>query len=190
MTAFNCDRQEGLPSPDLFCNVRPSSARVVELADTPDLGSGVERRAGSSPVPGTSVRSGAVTPQLSDVAAQAAAPLELIRILQNGQTQQVDILKFRISDPRMSKTVTVSEASRGFSDLINRVRYQGETAILVKGGKPVAKIVPMLNEGITGKKLAELWGTRPHLSAEEAKVLEKEIAAAKKLLPKLKDKWA
>lgn len=28
-------------------------ARVVELADTPDLGSGVERRAGSSPVPGT-----------------------------------------------------------------------------------------------------------------------------------------
>ena len=28
-------------------------ARVAELADAPDLGSGAERRAGSSPVPGT-----------------------------------------------------------------------------------------------------------------------------------------
>ena len=32
-------------------------ARVVELADTPDLGSGVARRAGSSPVPGKLLRS-------------------------------------------------------------------------------------------------------------------------------------
>ena len=37
-----------------------SEARVAELADAPDLGSGVERRAGSSPVPGTSSTQGAV----------------------------------------------------------------------------------------------------------------------------------
>jgi len=89
----------------------------------------------------------------------------------------------------MSKTVTVSEASRGFSDLINRVRYQGETAILVKGGKPVAKIVPIPNDGITGKELSELWGTLPHLSADDAKALEKELNDAKKQFPKLRDKW-
>ena len=36
-------------------------ARVVELADTPDLGSGVERRAGSSPVLGTNFYTGFYT---------------------------------------------------------------------------------------------------------------------------------
>ena len=32
---------------------RKPTARVAELADAPDLGSGAEKRAGSSPVPGT-----------------------------------------------------------------------------------------------------------------------------------------
>lgn len=89
----------------------------------------------------------------------------------------------------MSKTLTVTEASRAFSDLINRVRYQGESAVLIKGGKPVAKIIP-ISENLNGKGLAEAWATLPHLSPEEAASFESEVANAKKALPKAHDKWA
>lgn len=89
----------------------------------------------------------------------------------------------------MSKTVTVTEASRSFSDLINRVRYQGESAVLVKNGKPVAKIIPVANN-VTGKELAALWPSLPHLSPDEASRLEADLADARNSLPKVKDKWA
>jgi len=88
----------------------------------------------------------------------------------------------------MSKTLTVSEASRSFSDLINRVRYQGESAVLLKNGKPVAKIIPV-QETFTGKELAEAWAKMPHLGHEEATLLEADIVDARKALPKLKNKW-
>lgn len=37
----------------------------------------------------------------------------------------------------------VTEASRNFADCISQVRYQGVTFLLLKGGTPVAKIVPV-----------------------------------------------
>lgn len=42
--------------------------------------------------------------------------------------------------------VSVTAAARGFSDLINRVRYRGESAILVKNNVPVARIAPYVAE--------------------------------------------
>jgi prevent-host-death family protein len=39
-------------------------------------------------------------------------------------------------------SVTVSEARKRLSELVNRVAYGGETVILEKHGKPVAKLVP------------------------------------------------
>jgi len=89
----------------------------------------------------------------------------------------------------MTKTVTVSEASRGFSDLINRVRYRNETAILVKGGKAVAKIIPLSEAEFTGKDLGELWSKLPHLSKKEAESFEKDLDIGKTSLPQLTDKW-
>lgn len=43
-----------------------------------------------------------------------------------------------MNEPRIS----VTAAARGFSDLINRIRYRGESAVLVKNGSPVARIAP------------------------------------------------
>lgn len=40
--------------------------------------------------------------------------------------------------------ISVTAAARGFSDLINRIRYRGESAILVKNGAPVARIGPFV----------------------------------------------
>jgi antitoxin (DNA-binding transcriptional repressor) of toxin-antitoxin stability system len=39
--------------------------------------------------------------------------------------------------------LSVTEAARSFADCISRVRYQGATYLLLKGGTPVAKIVPV-----------------------------------------------
>lgn len=42
--------------------------------------------------------------------------------------------------------VSVTDAARGFSDLINRIRYRGESAVLVKNGSPVARVVPFIDD--------------------------------------------
>lgn len=38
--------------------------------------------------------------------------------------------------------VTATEAGRNFSDLLNRVRYRGESFDVVRGGEVVARLVP------------------------------------------------
>jgi prevent-host-death family protein len=41
-----------------------------------------------------------------------------------------------------TRSISVTEAARNFSDCVNRVRYQGVTFILHRNGVPVARIVP------------------------------------------------
>ena len=40
----------------------------------------------------------------------------------------------------MSTTITATEAARRFSDLLNRVRYRGETFRIVRSGEEVAQL--------------------------------------------------
>ncbi len=40
----------------------------------------------------------------------------------------------------MSTTITATEAARSFSDLLNRVRYRGETFRIVRSGEEVAQL--------------------------------------------------
>jgi prevent-host-death family protein len=53
--------------------------------------------------------------------------------------------------------ISVTAAARGFSDLINRVRYRGESAVLIKNGAPVARVVPFTSAApaCTAADLAE-----------------------------------
>ncbi len=39
-------------------------------------------------------------------------------------------------------SISVTEASRNFSDCVNRARYHGTSFILQKGGVPIARIEP------------------------------------------------
>lgn len=90
----------------------------------------------------------------------------------------------------MSNSLTVTEAARGFADLINRVRYHHESTVLLKGGKAVAKIIPVGSGARTGAELADLWPSLPHLPPAEADAFARTVAAARKALPSLKDPWA
>jgi antitoxin (DNA-binding transcriptional repressor) of toxin-antitoxin stability system len=85
-------------------------------------------------------------------------------------------------------SVTVTDAARGFSDLINRIRYRGESATLLKGGKPVARILPAARIA-TGKELAAAWPGISRLGKDEARMMENDLAASRKKLPAPKFKW-
>lgn len=86
------------------------------------------------------------------------------------------------------KIVTVTEAARNFSDFVNRIHYRGESALLVKGGRPMVKVTPA-RQARTGADLAKRWSELPHLSHVEAEAFGRDIEAAQANLPSLKSKW-
>jgi len=68
-------------------------------------------------------------------------------------------------------TISVTEASRNFSDCVNRARYQGTSFLLVKGGLPVARILPASRKPTRGSELADALSRIPekiHLEDKEA----------------------
>jgi prevent-host-death family protein len=58
-------------------------------------------------------------------------------------------------EDRMGKTINATEAARSFSDIINSVKYKGESYTIVRGGKPAAVIVPV-HAATYGRVLKEL----------------------------------
>jgi antitoxin (DNA-binding transcriptional repressor) of toxin-antitoxin stability system len=93
----------------------------------------------------------------------------------------------RLSDS-VVKTITVTEASRNFSDLVSRVHYQGESALLVKGGRPMVKIIAARRPK-TGRHLAALWPDLPPLGRKDAESFGRDLEAARRSLPALKSRW-
>ena len=58
--------------------------------------------------------------------------------------------------------VSATEAARNFSELVNRVRYQGQTYVVERAGEAVCEIRPVYHAGgFTGADLARLLGTLP-----------------------------
>ena len=54
----------------------------------------------------------------------------------------------------MRETVlTVEDAARCLSDLVERIHANGEAAVLVKSGRPVARIVPVPSHGQVAEDL-------------------------------------
>ena len=51
-------------------------------------------------------------------------------------------------------SVSVAEAKRGFSDLLGRVAYGGESIVITRHGRPMAKLVPA-DRAVEKKSLAE-----------------------------------
>jgi len=82
----------------------------------------------------------------------------------------------------MERTISVTEAARSFSDLVNRTYYRNETTVLVRSGVPVARIVPVVSGETTGQVLAERWREIRHLPPDEAAEFEQDIEAARAIL--------
>jgi antitoxin (DNA-binding transcriptional repressor) of toxin-antitoxin stability system len=88
----------------------------------------------------------------------------------------------------MKKIITVTDAARNFADCVNRAHYQNVTFVLLKGGSPVARLVPDNEKICTGNDLAAaVAGAK--LSQEEARTWHRELRDARSHLKPLTDKW-
>ena len=84
--------------------------------------------------------------------------------------------------------ISVTEAARNFADCINRVHYQNTSFVLLKNGKPLARIVPESEKVCTGGELAEALA-KVELSSADARAWHQDLVAARKMLKSPEDKW-
>ena len=85
--------------------------------------------------------------------------------------------------------MSVTQAARQFSDLLNRVFYQGTVVELERGNKVIARLSPAVPESIVKvKDLNRLFDELPFLG-EDAKTFAKELGDIRKQIPMELNKW-
>ena len=84
----------------------------------------------------------------------------------------------------MPKTINATEAARAFSEIINSVKYKGESYTILRGGKPAASIVPVATSthGRTLKELREIVKLLPKLG-KDAEMFLKDVEEGMKSQP-------
>jgi antitoxin (DNA-binding transcriptional repressor) of toxin-antitoxin stability system len=85
-------------------------------------------------------------------------------------------------------TVSVTEAARNFADCVNRAHYQNVTFVLLKNGKPFARLVPDNEKVCVGRDLAEALA-KTNLPQNESTAWRRDLRAARKTLKSPVDKW-
>ena len=89
----------------------------------------------------------------------------------------------------MKKTsLSVTEAARNFADCVNRAHYQNVTFVLLKNGKPFARLGPDNEKVCVGRDLAEALA-KTNLPQNEARAWRRDLRAARKTLKSAVDKW-
>ena len=87
------------------------------------------------------------------------------------------------------KSMTVTQAARNFSDLVNRVQYQSMSVKLIKSNKVVAVISPVSQKSnMKVKDLPEFFASLPSLG-EDAIQFEKDMKDIDSIMPKGTDEW-
>jgi antitoxin (DNA-binding transcriptional repressor) of toxin-antitoxin stability system len=84
--------------------------------------------------------------------------------------------------------ITVTEAARNFADCINRAHYQNTSFVLLKNGKPVARLIPENEKVCTGADLAAAL-EKIGLAPDEARAWHKDLSAARRKLIVPRNKW-
>jgi antitoxin (DNA-binding transcriptional repressor) of toxin-antitoxin stability system len=88
----------------------------------------------------------------------------------------------------VKKVISVTEAARNFADCVNRAHYQNVTFVLLKGGTPVARLIPDKEKVCTGGELASaLVGAK--LSADDARAWSTDLRSSRTRLDPVADKW-
>ena len=85
-------------------------------------------------------------------------------------------------------TITVTEAARSFADCVNRVHYQSMTFVLLKNGKPYARLVPEPPKACSGRLLAAALETE-ELTPAEFRNWHDDLKSGRKHLKPPGEKW-
>jgi antitoxin (DNA-binding transcriptional repressor) of toxin-antitoxin stability system len=76
----------------------------------------------------------------------------------------------------MMSSIAATNAARNFSDLINRVRYQGASFEIERGNEVIARIIPATPSAtLSIADLDERWMQLPRLDTEDAGLFEANI---------------
>jgi antitoxin (DNA-binding transcriptional repressor) of toxin-antitoxin stability system len=78
----------------------------------------------------------------------------------------------------MPVIISVTEAARNFSDIVNRVNYQGQTFLLTRGGVIVARLTSS-EKATVASDFIRLWAERPRLDPLDAETWEQELQELK-----------
>jgi antitoxin (DNA-binding transcriptional repressor) of toxin-antitoxin stability system len=90
----------------------------------------------------------------------------------------------------MSETaIPVAEAARDFLRVLDRVERGGESAVLVREGRPVATLSPIPSAVLTCAELAERWPNMERLAADEASAFADDVENARANIPRLSSAW-
>ncbi len=81
----------------------------------------------------------------------------------------------------MKIRLSATEAVRSFSELLNRVRYRGESFIVERGGKPICEILPAAPLKFAGRDLARLLDSLPKPDDDYLALLESLLAKQDKV---------
>ena len=89
----------------------------------------------------------------------------------------------------MKKTsLSVTEAARNFADCVNRAHYQNVTFVLLKNGKPFARLGPDNEKVCVGRDLAEALA-KTDLPQNAARAWHRDLLTARKTFKAPADKW-
>jgi len=85
--------------------------------------------------------------------------------------------------------ITATEASRNFSDILNRAQYRGESFEVMRAGEVVARIEPVHRKRLTVGEFRELWKSWPRLDPEDAAQFEEDLKEIRAIAPSAPYKW-
>jgi antitoxin (DNA-binding transcriptional repressor) of toxin-antitoxin stability system len=92
-------------------------------------------------------------------------------------------------EERPMERISVTKAVRQFSDILNRIFYQGISVELERGNKVIARISPVSPESpLKVKDLNEIFANLPTLG-EDAGVFAKELNDIRKQIPMENNQW-
>jgi len=77
--------------------------------------------------------------------------------------------------------ISVTEAARNFAGCVNRVRSHNDMFVLLRNGRPVARLVPDKEKICTGRELAEILA-KVRLTDQELKAWRRDLRKAYKVL--------
>ena len=86
------------------------------------------------------------------------------------------------------KTLSVTEASRSFSDCVNRVYSRKESFAIVKLGVPHALLVPLSEPGCNSHELADDLA-KADFPVEERRAFAAMVRKGRRTLKPLKNPW-
>ena len=84
----------------------------------------------------------------------------------------------------MKSHISATKAARSFSDLMNRVRYRGESFVVERGGQPICEIIPAKPPQFTGAELAKLLRSLPKPDEDYLALME-EVVTKQPVVAKL-----